>query len=63
MSYKVVNEFRDSKDGHRLYNVGDEYPQGPHEPDKKRIEELSKKHPKYGVVFIEEVKKKSKKKE
>jgi len=54
--YKVLNPFKDSKDGKRDYKKGDEYPKGDYKPTKKRIAELSKEHPKYKVAFIEEVK-------
>jgi hypothetical protein len=53
--YKVINAFKDKEDNARLYNVGDSYPQGDNKPSKKRIEELSKKHPKHKVAFIEKV--------
>ena len=54
MAYKVINKFIDTENDNTLYNVGDEYPKGDHKPTKKRIEELSKVHPKYKVSFIEE---------
>lgn len=56
MKYKVTNKFIDKHGDNTLYNVGDEYPKEGLKPTKKRIEELSKKHPKYKVVFIEEIK-------
>lgn len=56
MAYKVVNKFIDTTDGDHLYNIGDEYPKEGSKGVKKRIDELSKKHPKYKVVFIEEIK-------
>ena len=56
MPYKVVNRFIDTKDNDTLYEVGDTYPKTSKKPTKKRIEELSKKHPKYNRVFIEEIK-------
>lgn len=52
--YKVINEFID-KETKIHYKVGDKYPKKG-KVTKKRIEELSKKHPKYKVAFIEEVK-------
>jgi len=58
MSYKVVNKFNDSQDNNLLYEIDDGYPKGKHKPTKKRIEELSMVHPKYKVVFIEEIEKK-----
>jgi len=61
MPYKVVNSFIDKEDNNTLYEVGEEYPKGDHKPTKKRIEELSKIHPKYKRVFIEEVKEEKKK--
>jgi hypothetical protein len=62
LAYKVINGFRDVQDNNRLYKEGDEFPSGDSKPSKKRIEELSKKHPKHKVAFIEEVKEKPKKK-
>jgi hypothetical protein len=56
MPYKVINNFYDKDDSNTLYHIGDEYPKGDYKPTKKRIGELSKKHPKYGRAFIEEVK-------
>lgn len=58
--YRVINEFRDTRDNRKLYKVGDEYPKGAHKPTKKRINELLKEHPKYKCAFIEEVKEKDK---
>ena len=56
MAFKVLNKFKD-KDGH-LYQAGDVYPaEGKKAPAKKRVEELSQKHPKYKKVFITEVEK------
>ncbi|WP_088033528.1 hypothetical protein [Evansella clarkii] len=57
MPYKVINRFKDTKDndGH-IYEAGDPYPAEGKKATKKRIEELSKVHPKYKKVFIEEVK-------
>lgn len=56
MKYKVINDFRDKEDNNTHYKAGDEYPKGKHKPTKKRIEQLSKKHPQHKVAFIEEVK-------
>lgn len=54
--FKVVNDFRDSKDNFRFYRVGDEYPaEGATKPTKTRIAELAKGKNKYNRVFIEEV--------
>lgn len=55
-TYKVVNAFTDLEDNNTRYKAGDEYPKGDLKPTKKRIEELSKEHPKYKRVFIEEAK-------
>jgi hypothetical protein len=55
MTYKVVNDFIDTQDNNKHYKVGETYPQGDHKPTKKRIAELSKTHPKYKRIFIEEV--------
>ena len=56
MKYKVIHSFKDKEDNNTLYSVGDEYPKGKLKPTKKRLEELSKKHPDHKVAFIEEVK-------
>lgn len=56
MKYKVINKFVDKQGGNTLYNVGDEYPKEGIKPTKKCVEELSKKHPRYKMVFIEEIK-------
>lgn len=58
MAYKVINKFMDTQNDNTLYNVGDEYPKGSYKPTKKRIEELTKPHPKYKCAFIEELKEK-----
>lgn len=50
--YKVINAFKDKEDNNTVYNVGDVYPKGDFKPTKKRIDELSKKHPEYDVAFI-----------
>lgn len=69
MTHVVVSEFKERYDNDRVYEVGKPYPLGDFKPTKKRIEELSTKHPEYGVVFIKEDKpkeekaKKTKKKE
>jgi hypothetical protein len=63
MAYKVINSFRDATDKNRVYKEGDEFPAGDSKPSKKRIEELSKQHPKYKRSFIEEVKEKREVKE
>ncbi len=52
MSNKVINKFKDA-DGH-VYEVGKPYPKSG-KGAKKRLDELSKVHPKYNVAFIEEV--------
>lgn len=56
MKYKVIHSFKDKEDNNKVYSAGDEYPRGKHKPSKKRIEELTKKHPDHKVAFIEEVK-------
>lgn len=50
MPYKVANEFIDEENKDHHYTVNDEYLG----TDEKRIKSLSKKHPKYRRVFIEE---------
>lgn len=56
MKHKVLHSFRDKDNDNTLYNVGEEYPKGDYKPTKKRIEELSKKHKKHKVAFIEGIK-------
>jgi len=51
MPYTVVNDFIDKENKDHHYKVGDEYLG----TDEKRIKNLSKKHPKYRRVFIEEM--------
>lgn len=58
--YKVINSFRDKEDNNTLYKVGEEFPKGDSKPSKKRIEQLSKTHPIYKSVFIQEVKEEKK---
>jgi hypothetical protein len=60
LAYKVTKDFKDVQDNNRLYKEGDEFPKGNSKPSKKRIEELSSKHPKHKVSFIKEVKEKKK---
>ncbi|OCA84489.1 hypothetical protein A8F94_17495 [Bacillus sp. FJAT-27225] len=61
--HEVTNDFRDTEDANHVYKVGDPYPrEGDYKPTKKRIEELSKTHPKYKVAFIKKVAEKGKKK-
>lgn len=57
MPYKVINRFIDKINDNTLYEVGDEFPKDGHKATKKRIEELSSKHPKHKRAFIEEVEK------
>lgn len=57
MNYVVVNRFRDT-DGTE-YEENDKYPKKG-KATKKRIAELSKKHPKYNCIFIKEVKEETK---
>ena len=54
--YKVISDFRDSKDNNRLYKVGEEYPavDAP-KPAKARIKVLEGEND-YNMVFIEEIK-------
>ncbi|WP_419962178.1 hypothetical protein [Psychrobacillus sp. BM2] len=54
MKYKAINKFIDKENEDTLYNVGDEYPKGDYKPTKKRIDELSKVHPKYKAAFIKQ---------
>jgi len=55
MKYTVINDFNDKQDNDTPYRVGETYPKVGYKPTKKRIEELSKEHPEYKRVFIEEV--------
>jgi len=52
MPYIVINKFIDQQNNNTLYKVGDQYPKGNYKPSKKRIEELSKPHPKHKCIFI-----------
>lgn len=52
MAYKVINKFKDT-DGH-IYEIGKPYPHKG-KPTKKRLSELTEKHPRYGVSFIEKI--------
>jgi len=56
MEYKVINRFIDIDNNNTVYEVGEGFPKGDSKPTKKRIEELSKPHPKYRISFIEEEK-------
>jgi hypothetical protein len=56
MSYKVITDFIDTQQKGHLYKVGDSYPIKGYEVDKERVEFLMKKHDKYKVAFLEEVK-------
>jgi hypothetical protein len=58
MHFKVVNEFKDTKDKNTIYKVGEVYPKTEHKPSEKRIKELSGVHPKYKRVFIEKIEEK-----
>jgi len=62
MKYKVINRFTDVEDNNTVYEIGDEFPKGNFKPTKKRIDDLSKVHPRYKYIFIEEEKQKSKSK-
>jgi len=53
--YKVINRFKEiNHDGH-IYEVGDVYPGENNKLVKSRAEFLCKKHPEYGVAFLEVV--------
>ena len=52
MEYKVIRPFKDKENDNTRYNVGDVFPKGDKKVTKKRIEELSKNHPKHNVAFI-----------
>lgn len=53
--YKVICRFADLKDENHIYEIGDIYPRGGHEPSLKRIRELLGSKNKIGVPLIEEV--------
>jgi hypothetical protein len=53
MSYIVISKFKDTDN--TVYEVNKPYPAKGKKPTKKRIEELSKIHPKYKRAFIKEV--------
>lgn len=52
MLYEVINDFVDLEDNKTHYKAGDKYPKGKLKPTKKRINELTTKHPKYNRAFI-----------
>lgn len=54
--FKTIVAFNDLQDDGKRYEVGDKYPRKGLKPTKKRIEELSSKENKRGIVLIEEVK-------
>lgn len=56
MSYKVINEFIDLSHKNTHYKVGDTYPKEGFEASKDRVTFLMKRHEKYKVAFLEEVK-------
>lgn len=55
MAHKVINKFIDTQDNDTKYEVGDTYPKTSKKPTKKRIDELSKIHPRYKRKFIEQI--------
>lgn len=50
--YRVIVRFVDLLDDGHVYNVGDLYPRAGVDVDKERIEELSSKDNKRGIVMI-----------
>ena len=53
MTYKVLNTFKEKEHGGTVYQKGDVYPKDGFEANAKRVEFLQKKHPEYGVAFLE----------
>lgn len=53
--YVVINSFRDKQDNKRLYKPGDIFPVEGVKVTKSRINELSRRHPETGKVYIEEM--------
>lgn len=54
-AFKVINRFKDNQQDGHVYEIGDAYPADGKKLDEKRAEFLTKKHAKYGVVFLEKV--------
>lgn len=53
--YKVIRAFCDSKDGNRLYNVGDTFPVDGVKVSKERTKSLLDGSNKNGNVYLEEI--------
>lgn len=53
MAIKVINTFQETNHEDRIYNVGDTYPAEGFTADEERVSFLSKKHPSYGIAFLE----------
>lgn len=56
MKYRVIERFKDLKDGEYLYEVGDSYPRKGKKPSKARTAELLSSDNRRGRPVIEEVK-------
>lgn len=54
--YRVIERFKDLKDGEHLYEVGDSYPRRGKKPSKARTAELLSSDNRRGRPVIEEVK-------
>lgn len=52
----VVTEFKELHHEGHIYKVGDTYPAEGFEADKERVAFLSEKHPKYGAIYLANVK-------
>lgn len=53
MTYKVLNTFKENEHDGFVYQEGKSYPKEGYKADPKRVEFLQKKHPEYGVAFLE----------
>lgn len=53
--YKVIKTFTDLQDDNHKYITGDTYPRNGVEVSKERIEELSTKKNRRGIILIEKI--------
>lgn len=57
MSYLILNTFIEKHHNNTLYIKGETYPKDGYKADAERVSFLQKKHPEYGVAFLETPKK------
>lgn len=53
--YEVLNDFIEKNHENHLYKTGDTYPADGFKLVKRRANELTKVHKKYGIIFLKEV--------